>query len=234
MSGKISNNTSQNLLDIESLTRQAIMAAASLNWKEAAKINQKILKVSKNSPETLNRLAKACNSLGKNQEAQRFYKKALSLDPYNIIAKKNLEKIVKVNGNGDSKAKGGNGHSTKAAVNLSTLFLFEPGKTKVINLLNLAPPQILATISCGDEVLLTPKKHSVAVNGNDGTYLGALPDDLAHKLISYIEGGNKYEAYVKCATTQMLSIFIKEVYKSEKYTNQPSFAQSPGQYPYDS
>src|SRR3990167_1079795 len=114
MSGKISNNTSQNLLDIESLTRQAITAAASLNWKEAAKINQKILKISKNSPETLNRLAKACNSLGKNQEAQRFYKKALSLDPYNIIAKKNLEKIVKVNWNGDSKAKGGNGHSTKA------------------------------------------------------------------------------------------------------------------------
>ena len=63
---------------------------------------------------------------------------------------------------------------------------------------------------------------------------GALPDDLAHKLISYIDGGNKYETYVMCTTTKMLSIFIKEVYKSEKFVNQPSFANSQGQYLYDS
>src|SRR3990167_1217474 len=218
MSGKISNNASQSLQDIESLSRLAITAAASLNWEEAAKINKKILKITDTSVET--------------QKAQKFYKKALGLDPYNIIAKRNLEKITKANGNGIAKST--NGIAQKAQVNLSTLFLFEPGKTKIISLLNLAPPQILATVSCGDEVSLNPKKHSVAVASSDGIYLGALPDDLAHKLIAYIDGGNKYEAYVKCSTTKMLSIFIKEVYKGAKFTNQPSFSQSPGQYIYDS
>src|SRR3989344_6095757 len=232
MSGKISDNTSVSLHDIESLSRMAITAAASLNWEEAAKINQKILKIADNSVETLNRLAKACISLGATQKAQKFYKKALNLDPYNIIAKRNLEKITKANGNGIAKST--NGHVQKTQVNLSTLFLFEPGKTKIINLLNLAPPQILATVSCGDEVSLNPKKHSVAVSTSDGVYLGALPDDLAHKLISYIDGGNKYEAYVKCATTKILTIFIKEVYKGQKFTNQPSFSPSPGQFAYDS
>jgi len=232
MSGKISNNTSASLQDIESLSRLAITAAASLNWQEAAKINQKILKITDTSVETLNRLAKAYISLGETQKAQKYYKKALNLDPYNIIAKRNLEKIIKANGSGIAKST--NGHAQKTPVNLSTLFLFEPGKTKIINLLNLAPPQILATVSCGDEVSLNPKKHSVAVTGSDGVYLGALPDDLAHKLIAYIDGGNKYEAYVKCATTKILSIFIKEVYKGAKFTNQPSFSQNPGQYIYDS
>lgn len=232
MSGKILNNTSASLQDIESLTRLAIMAAGSLNWEEAAKINQKILKIADTSVETLNRLAKAYISLGETQKAQKFYKKALGLDPYNIIAKRNLEKITKANGNGI--VKNTNGHAQKAQVNLSALFLFEPGKTKIISLLNLAPPQILATVSCGDEVALNPKKHSIAVASSDGIYLGALPDDLAHKLIAYIDGGNKYEAYVKCSTTKMLSIFIKEVSKGAKFTNQPSFSQNPGQYVYDS
>ena len=232
MSQKILNNTSASLQDIESLSRLAITAAASLNWEEAAKINQKILKITDTSVETLNRLAKAYISLGEIQKAQKHYRKALGLDPYNIIAKRNLEKIAKANGNG--KAKSTNGSTQKPQVNLATLFLFEPGKTKIVNLLNLAPPQILATVSCGDEVALNPKKHSVAVASSDGIYLGALPDDFAHKLISYLDGGNKYEAYVKCATTKILSIFIKEVYKSEKFTNQPSFSQSPGQHIYDS
>ena len=178
MSVKILNNTSASLQDIESLSRLAITAAASLNWEEAAKINQKILKITDTSGETINRLAKAYISLGQTQKAQKFYKKALGPDPYNIIAKRNLEKITKANGN--SKNKSTNGHAQKPQANLSTLFLFEPGKTKIINLLNLAPPQILATVSCGDEVSLNPKKHSVAVTGSDGVYLGALPDDLAH------------------------------------------------------
>lgn len=208
------------------------MAATCFDWEEAAKINQKIIKISENSVETLNRLARAYISLGETQKAQKNYKKALGLDPYNIIAKRNLEKITKANGS--VQIRGNNGHTAKPAVNLSTLFLFEPGKTKIISLLNLAPPQILAAVSCGDEVSLNPKKHSVTVASSDGTYLGALPDDLAHKLISYIDGGNKYEAYVRCATTKMLSIFIKEVYKSEKFVNQPSFAYSQGQYLYDS
>ena len=74
MSVKISDSPSTSLQDIESLSRLAITAAASMNWEEAAKINQKILKIADNSVETLNRLAKAYISLGETQKAQKFYK----------------------------------------------------------------------------------------------------------------------------------------------------------------
>jgi len=119
MSQKISSSRSKNPQEIEALTKLAVMAAAYFDWEEAAKINQKILKISENSVETLNRLAKAYISLGETQKAQKYYKKALGLDPYNVIAKRNLEKITKANG--DIKNKNSNENAAKPQVNLSTL-----------------------------------------------------------------------------------------------------------------
>ena len=135
-----------------------------------------------------------------------------------------MDKIKKGYANGKYHTNG-NGHlPASPSVNLSGVFLYEPGKTKIVNLLNLAPPQVLSSINCGDQVLINPKNHAITVSTNDGTYIGAFPDDLAHRLISLILGGNRYEAFAKSVTTKILSILIRETYRSEKFTNQPSFA----------
>lgn len=224
----VNNWKSQSSLEI--LTQLAIEAAISQNWEIAEKINEKILTFDKSNTEALNRLARSLVCCGNYTKAQKTYKKVLELDPYNIIAKKNLEKLVKtpsLNTNGKLKTNGHthlNGNGT-IQQNLSTVFLFEPGKTKTINLLNLAQPTTLASLNCGDSLDIVPKKHSIVITDKDGTYLGALPDDLSHRLISLIEGGNKYEAFVKFATTKSLTIFIREVERSVKYTNQPSFQE---------
>jgi len=215
-------NDSSNSQEASLLAKDAIGAAISLDWKKAIEINQKILKIVKEDVETLNRLARAYICSGKKEEAQKLYKKALDIDPFNIIARKNLEKIttsagIKTNGTVQN-------HSIKSGLNLANLFLFEPGKTKLVNLLNLAPPAILVSLNCGDEVLINPKNHSVSITTTtEKTYLGALPDDLAHRLISFINGGNQYDAYVKNATPKLLSIFIREVFRSPKFASQPSF-----------
>lgn len=210
--------------DIDILTQFAIEAALTSDWNEATKINQKILEASKDNIEALNRLAKAQCSQGEIVKAQKTYKKVLEIDPYNIIAQKNLEKLSKVtepkNGNSNH-----NGNEKTKTPNLSTVFLFEPGKTKVINLLNLAPPCVLAILNCGDRVEMNLKKHSICITTSDGTYLGALPDDLSHKLLTYIAGGNQYEAYIKYATIKMLTVYIKEVKRSQRFINQPSFQE---------
>ena len=208
--------------DGQTLAMQAIGAAVSLKWDEALKINRKILSLAKNDVEALNRLALAQTCLGKTLEAQRTYKKVLAIDPYNIIAKKNLEKLTKSNGYKTTANHNGHDHD------LSRLFLFEPGKTKLISLLNLAPPQVLAVLNCGDEVLINPKNHSVTITNTDNVYLGALPDDLAHRLIAFIAGGNRYDAYVKATTLKSLTIFIREVDRSPKFSQQPSFTASAG------
>lgn len=218
-------NLSQAQQDVESMAKAAIEAAISLRWAEAVKINKKILACIKDDVEALNRLARAKLCLGEKEQAQKVYKKVLELDPYNIIAKKNLDKIAKANGNdhninGSAAISHPNGTDQPT---LANLFLVEPGKTKLVNLINLAPPSILATLNCGDQVLINPKNHSVSITTFDKVYLGALPDDLAHRLITFIGGGNKYDAYVKNATIKMLAVFIREIYRSAKFASQPSF-----------
>ncbi len=202
--------------DTSLLAQMAIDAALNSNWREAASINEKIITTDKGDIEALNRLAHAYICLGNKEKAKITYNKVLALDQYNIIARKNIDKISKMNGHASL-----NGQQN---ANLSQIFLFEPGKTKIISLLNLAPPAILATLNCGDKLNLVQKKHSVTINSEDTTYLGALPDDLAHRLIGFITGGNKYEAYVKCASPKMLTVFIRESERAPKFTNQPSFA----------
>jgi len=205
------------------LAKMAANAALSSNWQEAIAINQKILKTNQEDVEALNRLARAQVCSGEIEKAQKTYKKVMELDPYNIIANKNLNKISLSNGSG-------NGKSIVFSPNLTSLFLSEPGKTKVVGLLNLAQPSVLAVLNYGEEVRLNTKSHAITVTTVEGVYIGALPDDIAHKLIAFITGGNKYEAFVKSVTPKSLTIFVRETERSEKFTNQPSFQANPISY----
>jgi len=218
-----SSGSWQNTEDAILLAKMAADAALSSNWSEAIAINQKILKTNQEDVEALNRLARAQVCTGEIDKAQKTYKKVLELDPYNIIANKNLNKINASNGSGSGK-------SITFSPNLSSLFLSEPGKTKVVGLLNLAPPTVLAVLNYGEEVRLIVKTHAVAVTTTESVYIGALPDDTAHKLIAFITGGNKYEAFVKSVTPKSLTIFVRETERSEKFTNQPSFQTNPISY----
>lgn len=210
--------------DCEILARLATSAALSANWQEAAKINQKILTFIQNDVEALNRLARAFACLGHAQKAVKLYKKALEIDPYNTIARKNLDKITKADGNSNGKsATITSGPGTSSSLNPTSLFLFEPGKTKVVTLLNIAQPSVLSTLTSGEKLVINPKNHSVTIASSAGVYLGALPDDLAHRLLGFIAGGNIYEAYVKSATPKSLSVVIRETFRSPKFVNQPSF-----------
>jgi tetratricopeptide (TPR) repeat protein len=212
---------------LETLKTFAIEAALICDWAEATKINQKIVTLAQNDVEALNRLARAQACSNQPVKAFKTYKKVLEIDPYNIIARKNSEKLSKIEKNPTGTSQAAfvpNGQTLRSTTQkLSDIFLFEPGKTKIINLLNLAPPFVLARLSCGDKAAFNLKKHGICVTGLDGAYLGALPDDLAHKLLYYIEGGNEYEVYVKIATTKNLTVFIREVARSEKFAHQPSF-----------
>lgn len=216
-------NSSANTQDsLESLAQEAIAAALNNNWSHALKVNERLLSRDESNVEALNRMARAQACLGLMPKAIKTYKKVLLIDPFNIIALKNIEKLSKSNGTFLVPPNGTN-NGQNPPINISKVFLDEPGRTKLINLLNLAPPSILAGLNCGDKLEINPKNHSISVCLENGTYLGAFPDDLAHRLISFISGGNKYEAYVRSNTTKSLTIFVREVERSEKFGNQPTF-----------
>lgn len=202
-----------------SLHDQAIDAALENKWEEALKINKKIIKSDPQNVDALNRQAKAHMELGKCNLAKKYYSQVLKFDPYNPIALKNLKIIKSFKSNGQDFVTYGH---TKLS---PSLFLQEPGKTKIVNLLKVAEPQKLSHAFCGMKVMMVIKNRKITIVDTLENYLGVLPDDISHHLLRLIKGGNKYELFIKSVRVNSLSIIIKETFRSKKFKNQPSFLE---------
>ena len=198
---------------VQALTQKAIANALKGKWKEALAINIEILNKSPNDIDALNRLARAYSELGNFTKARKTAKQVLKIDPYNKIAQKGLEKWKNLR-------KGKTVKSNKISANL---FLEEPGKTKIISLLNISSKKILAKIDSGDELELNLHGHKVSVITKDGAYIGKLPDDVGAKLKKLIKMGNKYKVLAKSIEPNEVKIFIKEIANTSKTAGIPSF-----------
>ncbi len=196
-------------------SHQAIKATLSGEWDEAIKLNQSLLEENPKDVEALNRMGLAYSILGKGKNAKETYQKVLEIDPLNSIALKNLKKIKSDNSNGTEPI--------VAIVN--NIFIEETGKTKVIDLVNLAQAEIISSLQTGQSLELAVKRLKVFIS-QGSKYIGVLPDDIGKRLIKFINGGNKYEVYVKSANHQNVTIFIKELKRVSKFKDQPSFLLS--------
>lgn len=211
--------------NVSLLNDQAIDAALSSSWDVALKINKLIIKKDPQNVDALNRQARVYMELGKSSLAKKYYSEALRFDPYNPIALKNL-KIIK---SFKSNNKGGQTPLTHETSKLSaSLFLQEPGKTKIVSLLKVAEPQKLSMIYCGMQLDMIIKNRGITVVDLNGNYLGVLPDDTSHLIIRLLKGGNKFGLFVKSVKVNALSILIKEIYRSKRFKNQPSFLENHG------
>ena len=194
------------------LKTQAITISLKGDWVEAARLNVEILKENPNDTDALNRLAFALTALGNSKEAKEAYERVLSLDPLNAIAMRGLKKLASA------------GTKTVVPTRLhSDMFLEESGKTKIVMLLNPAPVKIIRGLQVGQTVSLCKKRMKIFVQDENKEYLGVLPDDLAKRLIKFLDGGNQYEAYVKAANDHGVTIFIKEIKRAARFKNQPTF-----------
>lgn len=203
------------------LVTQAVSAALAGDWNTALSINQQLLTVNPGDLEALNRIARAYSELGDFPKARETYSQVLELDKYNSIATKNLKKLKLLS---EKKVKNSslssptNNHSAQPSS-----FLEEPGKTKVVQLVNPAEPTVLSGISEGDSVLLAPRGRRITITTSEGLYLGCLPDDLSRFMQILIKGGNKYEAFARMVKPTSLSVFIRELHRSKRFGNRPSF-----------
>lgn len=209
-------DTSPNLLH---LNEQAIDAALNSNWDMALKINKQIIKVDPQNIDALNRQARAYMELGKGNLAKKYYSEALKFDPYNPIAIKNLKIIKSFKPNGLEHIPTINGYSRLSP----SLFLQEPGKTKIVSLLKVAEPQKLSQAFCGMRVEMVIKNRKITIADLNGNYMGVLPDDTSHLMLRLLKGGNKYDLFIKSIKVNGLSILIKETYRSKRFKNQSSF-----------
>jgi len=201
------------------LYQEAIDAALDSRWEDALKINKKIIKVDPQNIDALNRQAKAYMELGNPNLAKKYYSEVLKYDPYNPIAQKNLKIMKSFKPTKQNFVP--NGHCKLSP----SLFLQEPGKTKIVNLLKVAEPQKLSKAYCGMQVKMTIKNRKITIVDSNENYLGVLPDDISHHLLRLFKGGNKYELFVKSIKVNSLSIIIKETFRSKRFKNQPSFLE---------
>lgn len=196
---------------MEPLKTQAIQTALTGDWNTAVSLNQSILEEFPDDIDTLNRLAFAYSSIGNNKEAKSLYQKVLLLDAQNPIALRNMKRL------------NGGGNSSNHPVQMNNIFIEEPGKTKVVEIINVAEKKLLAQLRAGEHVSLQVKRMKIFVLDTEKQFLGMLPDDVGRRLIEFINGGNEYEAYVKTIDNLRLIVFIKETKRSTKFKNQPSF-----------
>ena len=209
------------------MPEQAINAALDFRWEDALRINKKILKIDPQNIDALSRTAKAYVELGRSNLAKKFYSEVLQYDPYNPIAIKNLKIIKSYKSNGKPQHINGNGENRLSA----SLFLQEPGKTKIVNLLKVAEPQKLSSAFCGMKVEMIIKNRKLIIVNSEGGYLGVLPDDICHHLIRLLRGGNKYSLFIQSIRVNGLSVLIRETHRSKRFKNQPSFLEKTAYIP---
>ncbi len=205
-----------------SANQTAINLALAGKWEEAVKVNLEILTVTPDDVDALNRLGRAYTELGRIEEARKTTEKVLKIDPFNSIAIKSQEKL--------KLAKEGSVGISSGVIFYPEAFLEEPGKTKLITLLNLGENEVFTNLDPGEEVKFICYPHKISVATLDGKYVGRLPDDIAARLRNFIKAGNKYQVLIKSIAPKNVTVFVKEIASSPKTANTPSFPSEKIEY----
>lgn len=205
------------------LPERAIALAMQNRWREAADVNRTILKIDPNDADAYNRLGKALLELGQIREAYDAYARAVELSPTNMIAQKNMQRLAPLVQQGATVAPV---RATSAGEPIRPqTFIEETGKTGLTLLVNLASGPTLLTLTAGDRVALRVDGGNLLVytSTDAGAYLGQVEPKMAHRLIKFIEAGNRYTAAVTTVSDKSLTILIREVYQAPTMQGRPSF-----------
>lgn len=194
-------------------TDQAVQFATQSRWDDAITANKAIIAVFPEEADAYNRLGKALSETGKIKEARVAYQKALQLEPTNMIARKNLDRLA------SARAKT---EPDKAQQVDTSHFIAEMGKSGTTSL-KLTNRKVLATLSAGDEVALKSVGSRLTVETMAGEYLNDIEPKLAMRLSKLIAGGNKYAAAVAGVTSDSVRIIIKEAFQHPSQVGRLSF-----------
>ena len=197
-------------------SKQAIALAMQGRWREAVAANKSLVESFPNDVDAHNRLGRAYMELGEYSLAREAYERAIELDPYNIIAKKNLDRLSHL---GETVVSPGGGfHKVEPQQ-----FIEEVGKAEVASLYRLAPPEILAKTVAGSRLNLKIDGPNLIVENSHREYLGQVEPRHGQRLIKLMEGGNKYTATIIRSTEEAVTVIIREVFQDPSQAGRLSF-----------
>jgi tetratricopeptide (TPR) repeat protein len=200
--------------EIGRYAKEAIALAMQGRWQEAVAANRAILKLSSENVEAYNRLGRALMEIGEYAAAREAYGHALELDPYNNIAKKNLDRLSYL---GELAPKGDH---HKVVVDI---FIEETGKARVVSLVHLAPKDVVARMAPGEEVSLQVEGQRLLVRNGHGEYLGEVEAKYGLRLAKLIKGGNRYIAAINSLGESEVKVIIREIYQHPSQAGRLSF-----------
>ena len=207
------------------LPERAIELAMQNRWSEAADVNRKIIELYPNDADAYNRLGKALMEMGRYRDALATYQKAIEFDPNNVIAKKNVERLVHLADK--APAKSAPPKQAKAASEAEgvqpNIFIEETGKTGLTTLVNLGKQDVRLQVTAGDRVELRINGNSLEVYDEAGRLLGNVEPRLAKRIITLSGGGNRYTAAATAVSENSLSIIIRETYQHPSQRGKLSF-----------
>jgi len=199
------------------LVEQAIAAATSAEWEQAAELNKRILELGPDS-EAENRLARAFWEMGELSTAREHYQAALALDPTNRIAERNIGRLRMLMAEAGKKTVAAQ-KGSKAPV---SIFVEETGKTGFAHLIDLVDPKQLAQVNPGDAVELSPDGPRLEAKSN-GKHIGYVEPRVAARLLKLIADGSKYAAGVTSIGERDVRIIIRETYQDPANYGKVSF-----------
>jgi len=194
--------------------KKAVELAVQGLWKEAIAANMAVLDLAPEDVEAYNRLGRAYLELGEHEAARQAYGKALELDQYNSIAKKNLKRLAEL---GDSMAK--DDHHQVVADG----FVEDTSKARVVQLVNPAPRETIMQMVPGAKVDLRVEGQRLVAHNEHNDYLGEVDPKYGPRLARLIQGGNQYVAAVRSLGDTDVDLLIKEVYEHPSQAGLVSF-----------
>ncbi|HUZ01061.1 MAG TPA: tetratricopeptide repeat protein [Thermomicrobiaceae bacterium] len=200
------------------LRRQADAArqtAVAGDWPRAVELNRTILEQSPRDVDAWNRLGKAQTELGSLDEALDAYRAALTIDPGNVIAQRNVERL--------ETAPTSSAAETGSAPMQAGVFVEEAGKTYITDLIRPAASDVIARVAPADEVRLASNGRQVDVQDRDGRRLGQLEPRIAQRLIKLLGDGNRYQAFVVAMTGNTVRVILREMFHNPEAPELTSF-----------
>jgi tetratricopeptide (TPR) repeat protein len=194
---------------------EAVQLAADARWEEAVRLNRYIIQAFGSDEASQNRLGKALTELGQLEEAKAAYDATLTLNPMNLVARRNSSKLASLM-NAQEALKGA---PIKVDLNL---FVEEQGKT-VTTTLRAAAPDVCSRVAAGDVAELRIDGDGVEVDTIRGVRVGSIEAKLARRLIKLIEGGNRYQAGITSCEGTTVRVIIREIHQDPKFAGKPSF-----------
>lgn len=207
----------QNPRSFAEISENAVEHALAGRWESAVEANLEALEIDSDNVSCLNRLAKAYLELSRYKEARELLNKAISIDPLNRVAIRQIDRLAKLDSSGIARRTSG-GTATSSA-----LFISDPAIATVSDLKKVASPDVRAAVSPGDKFKLVIEDSIASVNTSSGEYNGTLEVRIATRLRKMIEGGNKYEVLAAKLTDSEVIVVVRETKRSSAQIRIASF-----------